>query len=76
MRVSKWGNSLAIRLPVTLVKNLNLNSGDEIEIILRGERVFEVQRNSSRERGLARLRALKKPLPKGLRFDRDEANTR
>jgi antitoxin MazE len=76
MRVSKWGNSLAVRLPDTLVKSLNLKSGDEIEIILHGERVFEVQRDSTRERALARLRALKKPLPKGFRFDRDEANAR
>jgi antitoxin MazE len=76
MRVSKWGNSLAIRLPDAIVKTLNLKSGDEIEIVLRGRRVFEVERDTSRERALARLRALRKPLPKGFRFDRDEANAR
>jgi antitoxin MazE len=76
MRVSKWGNSLAVRLPDTIVKALKLKSGDEIEIVLRGARVFEVERETSRERALARLRALRKPLPKGFRFDRDEANAR
>ena len=76
MRVSKWGNSLAVRLPDTVVKTLKLKSGDEVEIVLRGERVFEVERDRSRERALERLRALKKPLPKGFRFDRDEANAR
>ncbi len=76
MRVSKWGNSLAVRLPDTIVKSLKLKSGDEIEIVLRGERVFEVRRDSSRERALARLRKLRKPLPKGFCFDRDEANAR
>ena len=76
MRVSKWGNSLAVRLPDAVVKTLKLKSGDEIEIVLRGERVFEIDRDRSRERSLARLRALKKPLPKGFRFDRDEANAR
>ena len=76
MRVSKWGNSLAVRLPDAIVKALKLKSGDEIEIVLRSERIFEVQRDSSRERALARLRALRKPLPKGFRFDRDEANAR
>jgi antitoxin MazE len=50
--------------------------GDEIEIVLRGERVFEVERDTGGERALARLRALRKPLPKGLRFDWDEANAR
>ena len=58
------------------MKSLKLKAGDEIEIVLRGERVFEVGRDSSRERALARLRALRKPLPKGFRFDRDEANAR
>jgi len=76
MRVSKWGNSLAIRLPDLIVKSLNLKTGDNIEVVLRGDRVFEVQRDSSRERALARLRALKRPLPKGFRFDRDEASAR
>ncbi len=55
---------------------LKLKSGDEVEFVLRGERVFEVERDASRERALARLRALRKPLPKGFRFDRDEANAR
>jgi antitoxin MazE len=63
-------------LPDTVVKILKLKSGDEVEIVLRGERMFEVERDRSRERALARLRALKKPLPKGFRFDRDEANAR
>ena len=76
MRVSKWGNSLAVRLPDTIVKTLKLKAGDEIEIVLRSERVFEVDRDTSRERALARLRALRKPLPKGFSFDRDEANAR
>jgi antitoxin MazE len=76
MRVSKWGNSLAVRLPNTIVKSLKLKSGDEVEIVLRGDRVFQLERDTSRERALARLRALKKPLPKGFRLDRDEANAR
>ena len=76
MRVSKWGHRLAVRLPDTIVKTLKLKSGDEVEIILRGERVFQLERDTSRERALARLRALRKPLPKGFRFDRDEANAR
>jgi antitoxin MazE len=76
MRVAKWGNSLAVRLPDAIVKALKLKSGDEIEIVVAGEREFQVQRDKGRELALARLRALKKPLPKGFRFDRDEANAR
>ena len=69
MRVAKRGKSLAVRLPETIVTALKLKPGDEIEIVVTGERAFQVQRDRSRERALARLRALKKPLPKGFRFD-------
>jgi antitoxin MazE len=76
MRVAKWGNSLAVRLPDAVVKALKLKTGDEIEIVVSGDRHFQVERNRGRERALERLRALKTPLPKGFRFDRDEANAR
>lgn len=76
MRVAKWGNSLAVRLPDAVVKALRLEPGDEIEIVVAGERRFHVGRDRSRERALARLRALKQPLPRGFRLDRDEANAR
>ena len=76
MRVAKWGNSLAVRLPDSVVKALKLKTGDEIEIVATGARRFEIGRDRSREQALERLRSLKKPLPKGFRFDRDEANAR
>jgi antitoxin MazE len=76
MRVAKWGNSLAVRLPDSVVKALKLKTGDEIEIVATGARRFEVGRDRSREQALERLRKLKRPLPKGFRFDRDEANAR
>ena len=76
MRVAKWGNSLAVRLPDAVVKALGLKTGDEIEIVLSGSRCFEVGRDVGRERAMVRLRALKKPLPKGFRLDREEANGR
>jgi antitoxin MazE len=76
MRVAKWGNSLVVRLPAAVVKALKLKPGDEIEIVVSGARQFEIRRDRSRERALKQLRALRKPLPKGFRFDRDEANSR
>jgi antitoxin MazE len=76
MRISKWGNSLAVRLPGAVVKALGLKTGDEIEIVVTGQRQFRVERDGSRERALKQLRALRKPLPKGFRFDREEANAR
>jgi antitoxin MazE len=76
VRVAKWGNSLAIRLPDAIVKALGLKSGDDVEITLLGDRQFQVGPNQSRQRALTRLRELRRPLPKGFRFDRDEANER
>lgn len=32
MQVAKWGNSLAVRLPATLVKELGLQAGDELKL--------------------------------------------
>jgi len=76
MRVSKWGNSLAIRLPAAVVDALKLKEGDEVEVRVAGERAFDVALDRSRERALKRLRALRKELPADWKFDRDEANAR
>jgi antitoxin MazE len=76
MRVAKWGNNLAVRLPETVVMALKLKTGDEIEIVAPGARRFEVGRDRSREQALERLRTLKKPLPKGFRFDRAQRRLR
>lgn len=76
MQVAKWGNNLAVRLPRSVVDVLELKEGDEIEIVVAGTRCFEVARDRSREEALARVRALQRPLPKGFRFDRSEANER
>ena len=76
MQVARWGNSLAVRLPASVVEALGLKEGDEISIKVAGERAFDVERDRSRERALERMRSLRKPLPPGWRFDRDEANDR
>ncbi len=76
MQVSKWGNSLAVRLPAAVVEALKLKEGDEIEIRIAGEREFVVGRDQSRNKALARLRKLRRPLPAGFVFEREEANAR
>jgi antitoxin MazE len=76
MHVSKWGNSLAIRLPAAVVEALKLKEGDDIEIRVAGERAFEVGRDESRRRALDTLRRLSRPLPAGFVFDREEAHER
>ncbi len=76
MQVSKWGNSLAVRLPADVVQALRLKAGDEIEIRIAGGTTFEVSRDRSRARALERLRKLRRPLPKGFVFDRENVNAR
>jgi antitoxin MazE len=76
MQISKWGNSLAIRLPATVVDALELKDGDQIEIRIAGARQFEVSRDRSREEAIERLRRLRRPLPAGFTFDRNAANER
>ena len=74
MQVAKWGNSLAVRLPRAVVEALKLKEGDEIEIVVESPRRFGIARDRRREKALAKIRALRRPLPPGFRFDRDEAN--
>ena len=44
MKVAKWGNALAIRLPIAVVKALGLKEGDQVDIRVSGERAFVVAR--------------------------------
>ena len=76
MQVSKWGNSLAIRLPASVVQALGLKEGDEVEVHVVSERAFAIDRDRSRERALERIRAFRKELPPDWIFDREEANAR
>ncbi len=76
MQVSRWGNSLAVRLPAAVVEELGLREGDEIEIDVASERRFNLRRKPDPETLLARLRSLRGRLPADFRFDRDEANGR
>ncbi len=74
MQVAKWGNSLAVRLPASVVQALALKEGEEIELHVVGERTLEVARKAQPQELLARLRRLRGRLPADFRFDRIEAN--
>jgi antitoxin MazE len=76
MQVSKWGNSLAVRLPAVVVEALDLKEGEEIEIHVAGKRTLEIARKPSHRELLARLRKYRGRLPADFRFDRLEASDR
>jgi antitoxin MazE len=76
MQVSKWGNSLAIRLPAGVVEALELKEGDDIEVRVAGSRTLDVEKKPSPEEWLQRMRRLRGLIPADFKFDRDEANAR
>lgn len=76
MQVSKWGNSLAIRLPSAVVEVLQLKEGDDIEIRVAGTRTLDVARKPDRQEVIQRLRQFRGMMPADFKFDRDEANER
>jgi antitoxin MazE len=76
MRVAKWGNSLAIRLPSGVVNALDLREGDDVSIDIVSERAFEIARAPTRAELIERLRALRGTIPSDFKFDRLDANER
>ena len=79
MRVAKWGNSLALRLPAEVVRELELAEGDEVELRAAGPKTLEVAKDDERAWAIAtmrRIRAGSRKLPPDWKFDRDEANER
>lgn len=80
MKVSKWGNSLAVRLPTAVVDKLDLKEGDEIDLHRESDGTFAVERTATRrevmDRVIDRMRAYRGSLPADYKFDREEANER
>ena len=76
MLVSKWGNSLAVRLPKTLVDDLGLKAGDELDIVkIKGARI-ELEKNKRVQDAVRRMAENTFTLPADYKFDREEANRR
>jgi len=61
MRISKWGNSLAVRLPAMMVTALEL---------------FALRKKPDSEAAFERLRTFRGRLPADFKFNRDEVHTR
>lgn len=80
MKVARWGNSLAVRLPAKVVEELNLREGDEVEVKTNdaadGPRLFSIERRPDRKAIVESLRKYRGIVPADFKFDRDEANER
>lgn len=76
MQVAKWGNSLAVRLPASVVEALGLKEGDDIEIYADQAGAFSVSRKPTAAERLARLRSYRGRLPADFKFDREKLSER
>ena len=76
MQVAKWGNSLAVRLPASVVQALELKEGDDITIHIAGQRDFDIARAPTRSELIERLRSLRGTIPSDFTFDRHDAHER
>jgi antitoxin MazE len=76
VQVAKWGNSLAVRLPASVVEALDLKPGDNITIHVAGDRSFAIEKAPGTRELLARVRKFRGRLPTDFKFDRLQANER
>jgi antitoxin MazE len=76
MQVSKWGNSLAVRLPKKLVEELHLAPGDELAVVAASKETLVVEKRDRRAEFLEAMKQFRFDLPPGYTFDRNEANER
>ncbi len=78
MRVAKWGNSLAVRLPADVVETLGLKEGDELDFNADPANTYSLAliRRLTKAEAMEKLRSLRGLMPADYKFDRDEANER
>ena len=76
MQISKWGNSLAIRIPADVVRTLGLKQGDELDIHSLDDRRVELVRKLTRQELLAQMKAFNLQLPAdgSWKMSREEMN--
>ena len=72
MKVAKWGNSLAVRLPAAVVEALQLQDGDEIEVRVDDPRTLTVVKKPDIEEMLRMLRRFRGRMPADFKFNREE----
>ncbi|MEZ2354928.1 AbrB/MazE/SpoVT family DNA-binding domain-containing protein [Caballeronia sp. RCC_10] len=76
MQVAKWGNSLAVRLPASVVDALELKEGDDIEIYADRSGAFSVSKKPTVTERIERLRKYRGRLPADFKFERESLGDR
>ena len=66
IQISKWGNSLALRIPTAIIKEMKLKNGDSVEVSLSKDGSLIVKRQKlSRKEISEKLRAFRATLKIG-----------
>ena len=76
MKVAKWGNSLAIRIPKDVAESLGIREGDDVDLQAAEKPVISIARQMTREEAIRELRRFRGTMPADYVFDRNEANAR
>lgn len=76
MRIFKLDDSLVVRLPEPLVKEMGLSAGDDVNVTAADDRTITISRAEQDRDFVAKLRALQKPAPEGFVWNRNDANRR
>ena len=72
MKVAKWGNSIALRIPAAVAAKTGISPDEEVQIKVTGTHSFEVTRDRSREDAIKKLRKLRFTVPSDYVFNRDD----
>jgi antitoxin MazE len=76
MKLAKWGNSFAFRVPAELMRKMNLTPNEEFLFRQTGEDSFEIIRDRRRQEALEKMRKLRFVLPDDYVFNREELHER
>jgi antitoxin MazE len=77
LQIGKWGNSLAVRLPAQLVKELGVSEGSVVRAEVLGDHMLRLEpRPKQLDRGtfVAQLRKLHQSMPVTRPIDKDDSS--
>lgn len=72
LKLAKWGNRAAIRLPAEILDRMNWNLGDDVQVVAAGEDEIRIVRDRSRQQALQEFRRQRVKYDGKFVFDRDE----
>jgi antitoxin MazE len=76
MKVSKWGGSLAVRLPKDMVTSEGIIEGEDIDIVIVKKSPSQRPNDKAHLEALNELDSFRWPVEPGYKFSREEANER